>query len=250
MLGFNEIGDRNAPEGSRSYAVWHSYHIVTSWQKLGNPIANVRDNINNFRRNEYFKLLEDRHGNYYQTWQAWASESPPWGLGLDPEFVETLLNEKDFRKLSLQVAAYSQEYQGDTGKSPAVVNREAAVAVPAAEKHGTNQHTGGRKTGRDNVTSSRNRGNSASSIAARIKRDHPELARRMENGEISPYKAGILAGIKDPMVQVKTNDVDAAARVLAKHFGDRLGELIAALQRESRAAGWPDTAAIVYSVSL
>ena len=64
-------------------------------------------------------------------------------------------------------------------------------------KSGDNQHT---ERGCDNVTSSSKRGNQASYLTSRIKRDHPEILERMKAGEFKSVRQAALAAriIKEP----------------------------------------------------
>ena len=65
-----------------------------------------------------------------------------------------------------------------------IVERKSAEAqarnAKDLGKSGDNQHT---ERGCDNVTSSSKRGNQASYLTSRIKRDHPEILERMKAGE-------------------------------------------------------------------
>jgi hypothetical protein len=65
-------------------------------------------------------------------------------------------------------------------------------ATPKAAEHGTNQYTGGG----DNVTSIKERGNTAAYTLARLKRDRPDLAERVVAGELSANAAAIEAGFR------------------------------------------------------
>jgi hypothetical protein len=75
------------------------------------------------------------------------------------------------------------------------------------------------KTGSsDNVRSS-NFGNSSTYTIARLKRDNPELAERVVNGELSANKAAIQAGFRRPTIQVPADDYDAAIRKVNAYYG-------------------------------
>jgi hypothetical protein len=77
-------------------------------------------------------------------------------------------------------------------------------------------------------------------LAARIKRDHPEIAERMKAGEYaSVRKAGIDAGIVKPRISIPT-EPNGAARLIRRHFTpDQIAQRIAALGAVSSITRWP-----------
>lgn len=93
------------------------------------------------------------------------------------------------------------------------VKTDIDKAVPVLTTHGTNQHGGG-----DNVTSTPDRGNSETYTLARLKRDNPDLAARVVNGELSAHKAAIQAGFRRPMIQVPADDYLAAMKKINDHY--------------------------------
>jgi len=75
--------------------------------------------------------------------------------------------------------------------------QDQALNAKDLGKSGDNQHT---ERGCDNVTSSSKRGNQASYLTSRIKRDHPEILERMKAGEFKSVRQAALAAriIKEP----------------------------------------------------
>jgi len=70
-------------------------------------------------------------------------------------------------------------------------------------------------------------------IFARIARDHPDVLRRMQEGEYTSMRAAAIdAGILKPRVSIPLV-VEDAARLLKRHFADDLDKLIALLQAEN-----------------
>jgi hypothetical protein len=61
------------------------------------------------------------------------------------------------------------------------------------------------------------RGTSKAYLTRRLKRDHPELAAKVEAGELTAHAAAIQAGIKVPVIQIP-KDPERAAGALVKHF--------------------------------
>ncbi|MBY0299834.1 MAG: hypothetical protein K2X71_27990 [Methylobacterium sp.] len=93
--------------------------------------------------------------------------------------------------------------------------------VGAAPPHGGARE---RDDQADNV--SLRHGNSPIYALRRLKRDRPDLADRVVKGELTPHAAAIEAGFRRRLVQVPVDDLDAAARVLRRHFGDRWADLV------------------------
>lgn len=58
----------------------------------------------------------------------------------------------------------------------------------------------------------------ATYVIARLKRDDPELAQQVINGDLSAHAAAIKAGIRKPRVSVRTDNPTAAVTTLLKHF--------------------------------
>jgi len=78
----------------------------------------------------------------------------------------------------------------------------------------------------DNITSNvqkdtnlkSTRGTSPSYLTKRLKRDNPELFEKVKSGELTAHAAAIVAGIKKPMVQVRTDDINAAMAKLLRYY--------------------------------
>ena len=84
------------------------------------------------------------------------------------------------------------------------------------------QHGGDRKTDKvkdqgNNVTLNQ-RGNDKSYTLARLRRDEPELAKRVEAGELSANAAAIKAGFRYPTMNVRIDSPEAAIRGLLRRF--------------------------------
>jgi len=72
---------------------------------------------------------------------------------------------------------------------------------------------------------SSDRGYTATTVVARLKRDDPDLAQRVVNGEMSAYAAARAKGWKPPRIQVTTPERTAAH--LCRHMTrDQLDELV------------------------
>jgi hypothetical protein len=95
--------------------------------------------------------------------------------------------------------------------------------------HGANRFSADRD---DNIMSTpKEQGDSAEYIEARLRRDRPDLAARVEAGELTPHAAAIEAGFKLKSITVPDDPQKAAKRLLRWFSGDRLVELIANLKQ-------------------
>ena len=66
------------------------------------------------------------------------------------------------------------------------------------------------------TATSKNRGTEY--IIGRLKRDRPDLAQRVVDGDLTANAAAIEAGFRRRLVQVPADDVDAAMKTLLRHF--------------------------------
>lgn len=162
----DELGDGDAPIGSKPWAMWLSNEIRKAYydkQRTGDRLRNLVD---------AFKE--------HQGWQAFG-----------------ILTWEMFCEKRLQVAA--QEI--DT-EARARVAAMAENAKPLNEHAGEYTSTGGRGNklhDNYNVVSASNNGTDTEYLTARIARDRPDILDRMKAGEYrSVRSAAIDAGIIDP----------------------------------------------------
>lgn len=86
----------------------------------------------------------------------------------------------------------------------------------------------GNKTGSDTTGLRDERG--AEYVVARLKRDDPELAERVLDGELTPHVAAIRAGIRKQRITVQVGSPRLVANQLRKYMTpDQIAQLIALL---------------------
>lgn len=132
------------------------------------------------------------------------------GLDIDPELVEwarlglSVIGKE--KPISLGVAI-------DAGKKAAETMAKAPDNAPKRGEVGR-----GRENRSDNVRSNKG-GNNKERLAAKLKRDHPDIAARVANGEFKSIRAAALeAGIVKPMRSIPVDTPDAAIRALLRVF--------------------------------
>lgn len=102
--------------------------------------------------------------------------------------------------------------------------------VSAAGKQGGqegNQNAAKDKNERNNITSV-SRGTSASHTLKRLKRDDPQLAQRVIDGELSAHAAAILAGFRKPSITLQANNAEHAASRIREVLGDEFAQQLKA----------------------
>lgn len=120
------------------------------------------------------------------------------------------------------LVGWVREQDPDTASA---VERAWREEVPVVGKHGSNQHG---STGGDCGTRSTNP-MEADGILARLKRDDPDMAQQVVNGELSANAAARIKGWRKPRILV-TSPISVAHR-LREHFtADELADLIKELQ--------------------
>ena len=73
-------------------------------------------------------------------------------------------------------------------------------------------------------------GNSVEYALFRLRKDRPDLYAKVLAGVLTPHRAMLAAGFRLKTFSVSL-DPERAAKILARQFGDKLPDLIAALSR-------------------
>ena len=132
------------------------------------------------------------------------------GLDIDPELVE-------WARLGLSVIGKEKPVSLgvaiDAGKKVAETMAKAPDNAPKRGEVGR-----GRGNRSDNIRPNKG-GTSKDRLAAKIKRDHPDIAARVANGEFKSIRAAALeAGIVKPMRSIPVDTPEAAIRALLRVF--------------------------------
>jgi hypothetical protein len=197
----DELGDRDAPVGSRPWVIWTIGNARDLSQRLDWDVKMLKMSL---------KQLEDA-----RAWETFGLLSfdmlVAQKVKLDPADARAVLQAKPGRSLGsvLRVQVTAEE------------------AKPLAP-HGTNTQP----TGLDNIKSSAmaKGGDDAEYLTRRIARDHPDILERMKAGEFTSVRAAALeAGIRKRTIQHGPAPADWA-RAARKHLTpDEIQELITLL---------------------
>lgn len=202
MQPLDDIGNPDAPRGSRDWCSALRLQAQVEISDAKTRVSNLRWSLKPFRDEGFYKTLTDQNGQPFTSWEQFCQYKRPWGLNLPAEVASAVINENDLNKDLATVAAE-------------VMKR---VEAKPEQKIGKGKAGPGRghKTGYDITRFER--GVSATYLASRIKRDHPDLAAAVERGEYkSIHAAAVVAGLVPKTVRVIL-DPECAAKILRKHL--------------------------------
>ena len=150
------------------------------------------------------------HRIWEQTGHADLDDYIHHGLEIDPELVE-------WARIGLSVIGKEKpiglDVAVDAGRNAAETLAKARDDAPKRGEVGR-----GRGSRSDNIKPNKG-GTDTSYLAARLKRDHPEIAARVANGEFKSIRAAALeAGIVKPMRSIPVDTPEAAIRALLRVF--------------------------------
>lgn len=156
----DELGDGDAPIGSKSWALWLSNEIRKTYYDKQQTGERLRSLIETFKIQQAWQVFG------FLTWEAYCEKR-------------------------LQLAAQDLD-----AEARARVARVAALATPLKEQ---GDRGNGKKDYNYNLFSAENNGTDSEYLTARIARDRPDILERMKAGEYrSVRSAAIDAGIIDP----------------------------------------------------
>jgi hypothetical protein len=173
-LGLNDPGDAAAPVGTRPWAV-AMYNSQVSYKSSGEfAVRRLKWSLLDMKKHQGWAQLCDQRGHVFQSWEDFCQYREPFGLGMRMEVVEAIITEQNEKRLLKDVIAETMRAAPPHG--PAKTGRpiKGTTVVPLS------------KGGNDR-------------LAARIKRDHPDIAAAVERGEYpSMRQAALAAGIVKP----------------------------------------------------
>ena len=172
----DEVGNPGAIPGSRSWSIFLRDELRTLIKDTKFNSDILRGYRNTFIKYRGWEALTKRYDKPFVSYEDFCTTKPPFGLGYEPEEIEEIIVERK----SAEAQAQNAKELGNHG--------EYGNRKPKARG--------------DIVTSSSTskRGNQASYLTSRIKRDHPEILERMKAGEFKSVRQAALAAriIKEP----------------------------------------------------
>jgi hypothetical protein len=166
----DEIGDPDAPPGSREWAMYVRADLQNSLKQCEFNHEHVQYTLAAMNKHKGYEKLSGSNGKPFRTFEAFCVEKQPYGLGYDPAALDRIIADRKARTA-----------------------QERAERATAIAGHG--EVGNGRSRG--SITTSTGRG--ADYLAGRIKRDRPDIHKRMEKGEFKSVRAAAIeAGIVKP----------------------------------------------------
>jgi hypothetical protein len=162
--GVEETSDASAPYGSRLWCIAMLRTTVRDKHDATTKASTFRFDLLSLRDNNRWKELSDADGELFSSWEDFCQYPGPFGLDLDLRQVEAVLAETDDKVTAAAVLARVGRPRKGEGKG-----------------------------------SERNLnplGRSSAYNLARLHRDRPDLAARVEAGELSPHAAALEAGFR------------------------------------------------------
>jgi hypothetical protein len=173
-----DMGDRTAPKGSEPWCRWLHFEIlrlIEDKEQLGDRL---QVHVSAFEDTTAYQKLRDQNGRPFIDFADYCQTPPPYGLG----------------------------------RLPAVVHEEAEIR--AAGPHGGDRRSEEFKN-QGYIVTLKDRGNASKYTVARLERDRPDLAARVEAGEMSAHAAAIEAGFRPKTCTVPLT-VEGATRLMLK----------------------------------
>jgi hypothetical protein len=178
MQALDDIGNPDAPYGSREWCSAMRLHIQNGIDEAKSRVSHIRFSLKSTRDEAHFVSLQDKDGNKFSSWEDFCQYPRPWGLGFSVEVANAIIEERNGDRLISCVAA-------DT----------MARAQPL-KANGGDRRSAEAKDQVDNIKLKHKGGTDPEYLAARIKRDHPDIAQAVERGEYrSMRQAALAAGI-------------------------------------------------------
>jgi hypothetical protein len=173
------MGDRAAPKGSEAWCRWLHFELLKLLDDQEQLGDRLQVHVSAFEDTTAYQKLSDRHGRPFIDFADYCQTPPPYGLG----------------------------------RLPAVVHAEAEIRL----REGRGRPS---KDEKDNnvMISPKRQGNDRSYLLARLKRDRPELAARVEAGQLSANAAAIEAGFRKPTLTVQLT-IDGVLRAFLRLTG-------------------------------
>lgn len=162
------LGDLSAPLGSKPWAMSVREEIRLCLDELHGEHERLCNYVRAFIEHQGWKQLEDRQGRAFASYESFCVEPKPWGLGRAREEIEAIILEREGKA---KRQARAQETAAKVTK-PLKPDGSNQFAFDENENH--QQHSGG--TG-------------AVYRVARLRRDCPEAAERLERGEFKSVAA-------------------------------------------------------------
>lgn len=163
-LSIGDIGSWDAPVGSPAWVKRTHVEALTYLERKENDVKHLERYIDSLQQDNRFQQLADQNGRPFLFWESYCTTQPPYGLGYAPSALAAVIQERKTAQARMAEAAPLQA---------------VGTAGPGRGHH---------KTGVDNTGLTRGATN-ADYLAARLKRDAPDVAAEVARGEHASVRA-------------------------------------------------------------
>lgn len=198
------------------------------WRKLRNELETsggdpygVIVRLGAVLKHRIWEQLTDKKGNTFSSFSQFVRD-PDKGLGMATDELLKLVDVQGETERRAIVSKDAERVELFT-RVREQVRRAVQGDLPASHKHGTNQHSDDGEEGEDNSNCTPHN-YSSSGLLSRLKRDHPDLAQQVIDGNISATKAAREAGIITPTVRLG-KPATVAAKLRDHYSKEDLAEL-------------------------
>lgn len=194
-----EVGSLDAPPGSREWAIAVRHELQGRLSDERASAAALKGMLSLMAEHEGWKELSGPAGKPFRTFEQFCLARHPFGLGYDLAAINRIVADREVRD-ARQVALEAQPVGAHGGDRKSA---EASAHQPYNDK-----------------VDSDSAGAGAGYLAARLKRDRPDILDRVISGELPSMRAAAKeAGI--PLTETCTHALTPAAfaRAALKHLG-------------------------------
>lgn len=178
VRALDERGDLAAPPGSREWAIAVRGEVRVALQDAESSVRHIQNLLKAMDKHGGYKHLTDAEDRPFETFKAFVVAAPPFGLGYAVEVIDRVLAEERDVPLNVVVGPWG----GDRVSKKAREQQEQVDIINLKHKGGT----------------------SAVYQRARIQRDCPDIAQRLEAGEFKSVRAAAIeAGIVRPLTPIE-----------------------------------------------
>lgn len=191
----NDIGDPGAPVGSPAWCKYAHIGLRENKHRTDSECSSLKWGLRSFKQDERYKQLTDRVGKQFKSWDQYVEYPEPWGLGMPADIAQTVIEERDERRLVGDLLGRGQKLAADP-EVKALANEEQTKAIG---REGGKKGGRGHKNPVDNIKGVSKGGTGAIYLVRRLKRDAPDIAKALARGEYPSVRAAaIAAGILTP----------------------------------------------------
>ncbi len=179
------VGDPYAPPGSYMKCKWLRHRANTILEQEDMNQFELKEIIDDIVKHQAWKILKDRNGKEFNSYTSFCRARPPYGLGRSDSDLEQIIKEGIVKRIDETVK-----------KAQEVTEPLKEVGRPVKEERDIEDREI-MVTESENVTiidlpqisETKQKGNSSEYRIKKLRRDHPEIVEKLEQGEYKSVAA-------------------------------------------------------------